>query len=118
MQMDKGMKMEGIDHSEMGQSPKTPKKEGVEGMDHSKMEMPIDSTKTKEMDHSKMDIKMEPDSISPNGKYSTKKDDRMQGMDLFSEYNYDYLKSPEKTTYDEDVPVNEILLNLTGNMSR
>ncbi|MEQ8554026.1 MAG: multicopper oxidase domain-containing protein [Cyclobacteriaceae bacterium] len=37
---------------------------------------------------------------------------------LFSEYNYDYLKSPDKTTYSEDVPVKEILLNLTGNMSR
>jgi CopA family copper-resistance protein len=40
------------------------------------------------------------------------------GMDMFSEYNYDYLTSPEKTSYGEDIPVNEILLNLTGNMSR
>src|SRR5680860_339831 len=118
MQMDKGMKMEGMDHSEMGQSPKTAKKEATEGMDHSKMEMKIDSTKNKEMDHSMMDMKMEPDAISSDQKYSTKKDDEMQGMDLFSEYNYDYLRSPEKTTYDEDIPVNEILLNLTGNMSR
>ena len=118
MQMDKGMQMEGMD-----QAPKEPKKEGMEGMDHSKMGMPIDSTKTKEMDHSKMDhsmmdLKMETDSNPLDEKYSTKKDDGMQGMGLFSEYNYDYLKSPEKTTYDEDVPVNEILLNLTGNMSR
>jgi len=140
MQMDKGMKMEGMDHSEMDQSPEVPKKEGMKGMDyskmgmqidstktkemdhskmdHSKMGMPIDSTKIKEMDHSMMDMKMEPDSISSDGKYSTKKDDEMQGMGLFSEYNYDYLRSPVKTTYDEDVPVNEILLNLTGNMSR
>ncbi|MGM1057624.1 MAG: hypothetical protein ACQEWG_17230, partial [Bacteroidota bacterium] len=73
--------------------------EGMEGMDHSKMGMPIDSTKTKEMDHSKMDMKMESDSISSNGKSSAKKDD---GMQMFSEYNYDYLKSTEKTTYGED----------------
>jgi hypothetical protein len=26
------------------------------------------------------------------------KKDSMEGMDLFSEYNYDYLKSPKKTT--------------------
>ena len=39
-------------------------------------------------------------------------------MGMFSEYNYDYLRSPEKTVYDADVPVNNILLNLTGNMSR
>ncbi|HAI39587.1 MAG TPA: copper oxidase, partial [Maribacter sp.] len=32
--------------------------------------------------------------------------------------NYDYLKSPEKTSYDKNVPVKEILLNLTGNMNR
>jgi len=101
MQMDKGMKMEGMDHSEMNQTQEVPKKEDMEGMDHSMM-----------------DMKMEPDSIPSDEKYSTKKDDGMQGMGLFSEYNYDYLKSPEKTTYDEDVPVNEILLNLTGNMSR
>ena len=123
MQMDKDMKMEGMDHSEMEQSQEVTKKNGMEEIDHSKMQMPIDSTETKEMDHSmmdhsKMDLKMEQDSISSNGKFSNKKDDGMQGMGLFSEYNYDYLKSPEKTTYDKDVPVNEILLNLTGNMSR
>lgn len=42
----------------------------------------------------------------------------MGGMDLFAEYNYDYLRSPKKTNYDKNVPVKEILLNLTGNMSR
>jgi len=44
--------------------------------------------------------------------------ENMQGMDLFSEYNYDYLKSPEKTSYDANLPVKEVLLNLTGNMQR
>jgi hypothetical protein len=39
-------------------------------------------------------------------------------MDLFSEYNYDYLRSPVKTNYSADAPVKEILLNLTGNMQR
>ncbi|MCJ7758398.1 MAG: multicopper oxidase domain-containing protein [Gillisia sp.] len=110
MQMDKEMKMEGMD-----QTPEASKKEGV---NHSKMKMPIDSTKTTGLDHSMMDMKMEPDSIPLDGKYSTKKEGETQGMGMFSEYNYDYLKSPEKTTYDEDLPVNEILLNLTGNMSR
>lgn len=47
-------------------------------------------------------------------------DDEMQmdGMGMFSEYNYDDLKAPEKTAYDQDLPVHEILLNLTGNMNR
>jgi len=34
------------------------------------------------------------------------------------QYNYDFLKSPNKTNYGKDVPVKEILLNLTGNMQR
>ena len=42
---------------------------------------------------------------------SSMKKDEMQ-------YNYDYLKSPKKTNYGKDVPVKEILLNLTGNMQR
>lgn len=33
-------------------------------------------------------------------------------------YNYNYLKSPEKTNFEEDKPVREMLFNLTGNMSR
>lgn len=138
MKIEKGMKMEdteGMNHSKMNQTPEIPKKDTMKGMDHSKMKMPVDSTKTTEMDHSKMgmlqdsmkakdvdqsmmEMKMEPDSIPSDKKYTTTTNDGMQGMELFSEYNYDYLKSPEKTTYDKNVPVNEILLNLTGNMSR
>lgn len=118
MQMDEGMKMEGMGHSKMDQSPEALKKQNTEDMDHSKMETPIDSMKTKERDHSMTNMKMEQDSISSDKKSSTKKDSEMKGMKLFSEYNYDYLKSPEKTTYDKDIPVNKILLNLTGNMSR
>lgn len=41
--------------------------------------------------------------------------DKNSGM---PSYDYDYLKSPEQTNYPEDLPVNEILLNLTGNMNR
>lgn len=33
-------------------------------------------------------------------------------------FNYDFLKAKEKTTYEADIPVNDILLNLTGNMQR
>lgn len=53
-----------------------------------------------------------------SGKPKEKSDMPMQGMGMFSEYNYDYLKSSEKTSYREDLPVRDILLNLTGNMNR
>jgi len=74
-------------------------------------------TDSLEMDHSKMGhtnmpgMDMTKDSIA-------KARARMPGMDIFSEYNYDYLKSPEKTIYADNIPVKNILLNLTGNMNR
>lgn len=42
----------------------------------------------------------------------------MQDMNMFSQFNYDYLRAEEKTIFPEDKPVREILLNLTGNMDR
>ncbi len=33
-------------------------------------------------------------------------------------FNYNHLKAKEKTAYSSDLPVNDILLNLTGNMQR
>lgn len=42
----------------------------------------------------------------------------MNGMDMFAEFSYDFLRSPESTAFPDDAPVREILLNLTGNMSR
>ncbi|RMZ50391.1 copper oxidase, partial [Flavobacteriaceae bacterium PRS1] len=93
-------------------------------MDNSKTEgMKMDHMKNdqKEIDHSKMQgMNMLKDSTTIEMKINAMNNDGMQmeGMNLFSQYNYDYLKSPEKTSYPKDVPVNEILLNLTGNMQR
>ncbi|SRX75314.1 multicopper oxidase domain-containing protein [Aequorivita antarctica] len=81
-------------------------------MDHSKM----DHSKM-EMKDEKMDMEMSTDSMM-KGKMDNVQMGDMDGMQMFSEYNYDYLKSPKKTTYPKDVPVKEILLNLTGNMNR
>ncbi|OAD92063.1 copper oxidase [Aequorivita soesokkakensis] len=102
MKEEYGMKMDGMemDHSKM-EMPKDSMKMDHSKMDHSKMNMPEDSPK---MDHSKMDMNSEPR--------------QMEGMGMNSEYTYDYLKSPEKTSYPKDIPVTEILLNLTGNMNR
>ncbi|MBK5214450.1 MAG: multicopper oxidase domain-containing protein [Flavobacteriaceae bacterium] len=121
MKEEYGMQMDGMKMNGEKMNMETPKDSAMdEKMDHSKMshsytEMKKDSTKTMEemeMDHSKMEGK--------------KMDNmEMEGMDLpsdeagmFSEYNYDYLKSPEKTSYNKELPVKEILLNLTGNMNR
>jgi hypothetical protein len=91
---------------------------GMDKTSEKNMDMPKDSMMNKKMDHSKMDHSKMNMEMSKDLKMD--KDDMkgMDGMDMFSEYNYDYLKSPEKTTYDKEVPVKEILLNLTGNMNR
>ncbi|AWM35304.1 multicopper oxidase domain-containing protein [Hymenobacter nivis] len=43
---------------------------------------------------------------------------KMGGMDMFAEYNYDYLRATQKTAYADSLPVRNVLLNLTGNMQR
>lgn len=97
-----GMQMEGM-NDEKGEMNHENSQE-----EHSQMKK--DSSKMKDMDHSEMNHTKMKDSEMKN----------MEGMDMdmFSEYNYDYLKAKEKTVYPDDVPVREILMNLTGNMNR
>jgi len=129
-----GMKSGDMDGMQMKDEKMNMHKDSMQ-MDHSKMDhsnmpgmdMPKDSTgmarsKMSGMDHTKManrEMKND-DAMGHMNMNNSIEDgtDGMQGMDMFSEYNYDYLKSPEKTTYDDDIPVKEILLNLTGNMNR
>ena len=74
----------------------------------------------------KMDMKkvmsehsnMKMDSSMDDMSHVSGHDKEMEGMNMFAEYSYDYLKSPEKTTFSKDKQVNNILLNLTGNMWR
>ncbi|MGC1203522.1 MAG: multicopper oxidase domain-containing protein, partial [Flavobacteriaceae bacterium] len=101
----KVMKMEGM------QMDKDSTMAGMQ-MDHSKMNAMGDTMNdgAKEMDAM--------EGMQMNEQKDTMKTGNMEGMDLFSEYNYDFLKSPEKTSYPEGTPVKEILLNLTGNMQR
>ncbi len=118
-------KMEEMDHSKMDHS----KMAGMDGMAKSGMKM--DSTQKmdgKKMDGMKMDKMAGMDGMEMLSQKKSGMDDKamsnmkMPGMDMFAEYNYDYLKSPEKTTIstdpDEDKPVRRIILNLNGNMWR
>ena len=89
------------------------------------------------MDINKMDannaMEMKKDSISTRNKGSSDKSENLMNHDISemnkdtlafdyetrkTYFNYDFLKAKEKTTYDKDIPVNDILLNLTGNMQR
>jgi len=97
-----------------------PKKDEPEKMMENwgmKMDKGMDMKDMENMDHSS-DQTMDQMAMDSTSKKKKNKDHAMPGMDLFSEYNYDYLKSPEKTNYADNIPIKEVLLNLTGNMSR
>lgn len=83
--------------------------------DMSEMEMSKDKDMDSDMDHSTLDMSEDKPSKMDHSNHQM---EGMSGMDMFAEYNYNYLKSTEKTAYKKDVPVKEILLNLTGNMNR
>ncbi|MGB5928952.1 MAG: multicopper oxidase domain-containing protein, partial [Cyclobacteriaceae bacterium] len=87
MQMEDNMDMKGMDHSQMDHDNKS-----------QEMNMP-DSQEG--MDHDTMDHEKKPDM----DKKKPKSGSQMSGMNMFSEYNYDYLKSPDKTDFAEDKPV-------------
>lgn len=115
MQMDHDMEMNGKEHdmNEMDHE--------MDEMNHDRDDMDHDKDTNKidhDMDMNKMEHEMDSgDKAHPEGTKNQPMED-MEGMGLFAQYNYDYLKSPEKTTHSPDQPVREILLNLTGNMWR
>ncbi|MCA1757923.1 MAG: multicopper oxidase domain-containing protein [Bacteroidales bacterium] len=76
-----------------------------DGMDHGKEDMPMDEGM--DMDHMNRDTIQE--------------DKAAEGFDhieRMKHFNYNFLKAEEETSFNADIPVNEILLNLTGNMNR
>ena len=101
----------------------------VKEMNHDKMDMPKDTmsmnkmkmkeemgmSNMKEMNHDKMDM---PKDTMPMGEMKMGDGMGMSSMNMGGAFDYNFLKSPQKTTYAADVPVKEILLNLTGNMNR
>ena len=79
-------------------------KDGQMNMKDSKMGNPME---TKTDDHMGHDMStMQKDTASFD--YSTRK----------AYFNYDFLRAKENTTFKANLPVNDILLNLTGNMQR
>src|SRR5680860_729775 len=110
MQMDHEMDMNGKDHDME-----------TDEMDHNmdKMKHDRDTSKMEhDMDMNKMEHDMDSGGIAHPEETENQPMDDMEGMGMFAQYNNDYLKSPEKTSFSKDQPVKEILLNLTGNMWR
>lgn len=115
MQMDEGMDMSGMEGMNQGKK-KTDMSHDKMNMEKPKDKMKMDMLKDTvphdkmkmDMPHEKMDMDMPIDKPKAG----------MSGMNMSSDFGYDFLKSPKKTTYPKDAHVKEILLNLTGNMNR
>ena len=107
---------------------KMDQKKGMSGMKSSDMAQCQDSMKG--MDHSahgsmrRMNMDSSPNGMKMAGEKqrmpmdSSNRMDGMGSMTMFAQYNYDYLKSPRKTTLSADKPTRNLILNLTGNMVR
>ena len=129
MEMEEGTKM---DHSTM-KGNESENQASMSGMpmehdnrpskstDHTQMNhsMPVDSTKKQPGMHTMETNEHSRSSMQDTSEAKTGMPGMdMSSMDMFAEYNYEYLRSSEKTSFAEDKPVKEIILNLTGNMWR
>lgn len=110
----KGMKMPENQPTEMGEMDQMPGMEMNDTINITKDEI----SKMDGMDMSGMNMADEEKMAGMVMSDEPMRMEGMSGMNMFSEYNYDYLKSPDKTTYFVNLPLKEILLNLTGNMTR
>ncbi|WP_310991208.1 multicopper oxidase domain-containing protein [Aequorivita marina] len=68
--------------------------------------------------NNQMDMKMEKDGHMHNMQITQKDTSSFDYNTRKTYFNYDFLKAKESTTFKTDAPVNDILLNLTGNMQR
>ncbi len=108
-----GMKM---DHSKMDMQKEDQMQKNDQKMEDEggKMKMPKDKT-----DHAKMEMK--DDKMHMKMGYVLPAD-KVIGDAMKTggnpEFNYNYLKAPGKTVYEDNKPVREMLFNLTGNMNR
>ena len=98
-----GMKMKDMEHGEMQM--KENKKPMPEMQHQNHQEMQHDTMTKKKMEG------MQHGQMKMDG-------GDMAGMNMGNDFSYDFLKSPNPTSYPEGTPVKEILLNLTGNMNR
>lgn len=125
MQMQKmNGEMKGMDHSKMNNGDKK-EKHNHHKIKNMKFDtsMKMGGTEMTADTLMKMNDKMQMPALtpSPSSAVSEAKIDgkiEMNAMNMYSEYNYNYLKSPEKTNFNKNKPRKEVLLNLTGNMWR
>ncbi|WJJ96274.1 multicopper oxidase domain-containing protein [Algibacter luteus] len=85
------------------------KKDDQKPMNDNHMQMEMDK---------KMDMKKDSMPMNHNMSMMPKDSSSFDYNTRKTYFNYDFLKAKENTTYKKDLPVNDLLLNLTGNMQR
>ncbi|MDR9456829.1 MAG: multicopper oxidase domain-containing protein [Salegentibacter sp.] len=92
-----------------------------------KMDMNDESMDMEKMDDSKTDMEKDADADKKEGMKMDMDQKPLPAEVVIGdnmktagnpEFNYDYLRSPEKTTISDEQPLKEMLFNLTGNMNR
>jgi hypothetical protein len=89
-------------------------------MKDGKMKMSDKMSMNKDKMNNSMDIKMDNKNAHKHHDMSkmSKDTSSFNYKNRKTYFNYNHLKAKEKTAYNADLPVNDILLNLTGNMQR
>lgn len=115
-----GMKMNMKDgEMKMGMNDKMSMKDGKM---NDQMDMKMDDAMGMKMDSMAMNHKVDSDKVRDHMQHDMskmQKDSSSFDHETRKTYfNYDFLKAKENTTYKADIPVTDLLLNLTGNMQR
>ncbi|MFO7574285.1 MAG: multicopper oxidase domain-containing protein [Bacteroidales bacterium] len=83
-----------------------------------KMNMEMDNAQMSKEDNMPMNDEMDMEHMNHNAMQNKDTNGDFSHSERMTYFNYNFLEAKEKTTFVPDIPVNEILLNLTGNMNR
>ncbi|MDA3943461.1 MAG: multicopper oxidase domain-containing protein [Bacteroidetes bacterium] len=82
------------------------------------MDMDVDNMSNQKDGDMPMDEEMDMGHMNHNAMQNNDTTEDFNHMERMMHFNYNFLEAIEKTTFNPDIPVNEMLLNLTGNMNR
>lgn len=83
-----------------------------------KMKMDMENTQMSKKDKMPMKDEMAMGHMNPNTMKKKDTNGDFTHHERMTHFNYNFLEATEKTNFNKDIPVNEMLLNLTGNMNR
>ena len=82
------------------------------------MKMDMDNAQMSKEDNMPMNDEMDMGHMKHNSMVEKDTNGDFSYSERMTYFNYNFLEAKEETIYNPDIPVNEMLLNLTGNMNR